>query len=377
MCRAASLLEASCSAGHGRLAIGVKMLRFLSALVVPLTLVIATPAFAVTSAELYRTTAHRYGKFEARIQFAPGDGVISSFFLWKDGSELSSVYWNELDFEKVGGACDLQTNSIYGLPQSNHEGVGYGLTGLCDGYHTYAYQWTPEYIAWFVDGTEIRRDTGADAAAYADSATEGMQFRFNIWPGNASFGGSFSESTLPLYQFVAWAQYSEFTPGAGDGGSDFTVAWREEFDSQPAGWAMGSWASPLNGSTHSAQNVVFADGVLVLALTADDAPGYVGTPPPDTDGPVASATGGAGGAVTPSTGGADAPTTDGSVGPSADDGGEGCSCRLAPNRSSRWGAVALLSAAVLGWLGRRRRRAAGFPARARYAGAGQQASVRS
>ena len=109
-------------------------------LLLPFTLTLAAPAGAVTSAELYRPAAHAFGRFEARIQFAAGDGVISSFFLWKDGSERSSVFWNELDFEKLGATCDLQTNSIFGLPQTNHEGRGYELAGLCEGYHTYAYE---------------------------------------------------------------------------------------------------------------------------------------------------------------------------------------------------------------------------------------------
>jgi len=193
---------------------------FLLALLLSLamSLAMAGPAGAVTSAELYRPAGHTFGKFEARLGFAGGDGVVGSFFLWKEGSELADAYWNELDFEKIGAACELQTNSIYGMPESPNEGRGYGIEGLCSGYHTYVYEWTPDYIAWFVDGTEIRRDTGADAAAYADNAMEGLQFRFNVWPGNANFGGNFQESSLPVYQFVAWAQYSEYTPGAGDDG---------------------------------------------------------------------------------------------------------------------------------------------------------------
>jgi endo-1,3-1,4-beta-glycanase ExoK len=317
-----------------------------------MALTLAGSASAVTSAELYSSAAYTYGRFEARIQFAPGDGVISSFFLWKPDSEQSSVYWNELDFEKLGAACDLQTNSIYGLPQSNHEERGYALAGLCEGYHTYAYEWTPEAIAWFVDGTEIRRVTGLDATSYAENATEGMQFRFNVWPGNASFGGTFSEAILPVYQFVAWAQYSAYTPGAGDNGSEFTLAWREEFDTVPSGWLMGSWASPLDGSTHSAQNVVLVDGIAVIALTADDTTGFAGSPPPDNGG----------GAVgTPSTGGA-APSSAGGAGLSSAEGngdGEGCSCRLASNQSRRRGPIALLACTALGWFGRRRSRADG------------------
>src|SRR5579884_1774629 len=66
-------------------------------------------ALAVQSAELYRTQAYFYGRFEARIRFAPGEGVVSSFFLWKDGSS-STTSWNELDFEKINSTCHLQTN---------------------------------------------------------------------------------------------------------------------------------------------------------------------------------------------------------------------------------------------------------------------------
>ena len=320
-------------------------------LLVPFALTIAESAGAVTSAELYRASAQTFGRFEARIRFAGGDGIVSSFFLWKTGSEQSSVYWNELDFEKLGAACELQTNSIHGLPQSNHEELGYSLQGLCDAYHTYAYEWTPEHIAWFVDGIEIRRETGAVVAAYTENATEGMQLRFNVWPGNASFGGNFSEASLPAYQFVAWAQYSEYTPGTGDDGSDFTLSWREEFDAKPVGWQMGSWASPLNGSTHSPANVKFVDGIAVLALTTDEAIGFAGSPPPDTGDAVAvPATGGAGGAI--------GAANDGTVFSFGDDrGSEGCSCRLAPRSSGPSGSFALLALGLVAFVGRRRRRA--------------------
>ncbi len=329
-------------------------------------------ASAVASAELYRTAPLGYGKFEARVQFAAGDGVISSFFLWKDGSEQSSVYWNELDFEKLGADCRLQTNSIYGLPQTNHEGHGYDLTGLCEGYHTYAYEWTPEYIAWSVDGTEIRRDTGADAAAYSENASDGMQVRFNVWPGNANFGGNFDEAILPVYQFIAWAQYSEYTPGAGDDGSDFTHSWREEFDGPPAGWSRGSWESPLNLSTHDSQNVVFVDGVAVLALTADDATGYAGTPPQDDPtGSMGGADGsggssqGAGGAPDDGVGG----TPDGAGGSTAAGGSGappvmsqgGCSYAHVPGPGKRVGLVGMLLLAGLAGLISRRRRGAKAP----------------
>ncbi|HVR19072.1 MAG TPA: family 16 glycosylhydrolase, partial [Polyangiaceae bacterium] len=159
-------------------------------------------ALAVASAELYRTQATFYGRYDARIRYAGADGVISSFFLWKEGSEMSGAYWNELDFEKLGADCHLQTNALYGNPVNSSEESHTTPSDPCEAYHDYRFEWTPEYIAWFIDGSEIRRDTGAIATAFAQNASAGMTFHFNVWPGNASFGGNFNPASLPVRQYI-------------------------------------------------------------------------------------------------------------------------------------------------------------------------------
>jgi hypothetical protein len=231
----------------------------------------------VSSAELYRLDSYRYGRFKARIRYAPGEGVVSSFFLWKDGSEVSGTFWNELDFEKLNGDCRMQTNTLYGTPVTSKEQVHRMPADMCDAYHDYRFEWTPTSIAWFIDETEIRRETGAAAAAFADNAQAGMQMRFNVWPGDASFGGNFDPAILPVRQYISWVEYSSYQNG------NFTVEWREEFNGStlPAGWGTANWASPKQLSTHSAQNVSFVNGIAVLSLTSDQATGFTGTPPPD------------------------------------------------------------------------------------------------
>jgi hypothetical protein len=239
----------------------------------------AANAGAVTSAEIYTDDAYQYGRFAARIQFAPGSGVVSSFFLWKDGSEQDGVYWNELDFEKLESECRVESNTIYGDP----EGIDperHVLEGdLCATFHVYAYEWTPDYIAWTVDGVEIRRETGDAAVGFRDNAVEGMQLRFNVWPGDATFGGEFDPAILPVYEYVDWVEYSSYADGA------FQVEWREDFTANalPSGWSTASWDSPKGLSTHAASNVGFKDGYVVLALTSDEAPGTAGGNPRATD----------------------------------------------------------------------------------------------
>lgn len=236
--------------------------------------VVPRAALAVKSGELYTEAPHQYGRFEASIKFPQGDGVVGAYFLWKAGSEVEGTFWNELDFEKVGADCQLESNAFYGSPAAVHAQRHIPAMLLCGTYHTYAFEWTPTYLAWFVDGVELRRDTGAAATAYAENAAEGMQYRFNIWPGDASFGGNFDPSILPVYEEIDWVQYSSFANGT------FTLEWRDDFDSPALDprWLVGTWDSPKGLSQHDVRNVGIMDGHVIIALTSDEGVG-MGVPP--------------------------------------------------------------------------------------------------
>jgi endo-1,3-1,4-beta-glycanase ExoK len=284
-----------------------------------LGILVPRAASAVQSAELYRTQASFYGRFEARIRFAPGEGVVSSFFLWKDGSS-STTSWNELDFEKINSTCRLQTNIWTGKGTQSSQ-INTPTFDICADYHNYAFEWTPDYIAWYIDGAQIRKVTGASVTEYTQNASQGMAIHFNIWAGNSTFGGTLNASILPLYQYLSWVQYSSYANGA------FQQQWREEFNAStmPSGWAAGNWSSVYNLSTHNPANVRYANGIAVLAMTADNATGYSGTPPVDTSsgtggasGTGGSGTGGtAGGGGRGGTGGSSLPGTGGTSPPGA------------------------------------------------------------
>jgi endo-1,3-1,4-beta-glycanase ExoK len=274
---------------------------------------------AVGSAELYTSKAYRYGRFEARTLFPAGDGVVGAFFLWKDGSQVTGTYWNELDYEKIGADCSLQSNAYYGNPGVVHTMKHTSQADLCGGYHTYAFEWTPDTIRWLLDGTAVRTETGATAQAFADNATEGMQIHFNLWPGDESFGGSFKESILPVHQYIDWVQYSTYDSVSGT----FTLSWREDFTGTtlPTGWLTGDWQSPKMKSTHAPQNVNLINGYAVLSLTADNALGPAGAMPGGAGG----MTGTAGSGGTNASGGSGnasggAPPSGGSVGSSGSTG---------------------------------------------------------
>jgi hypothetical protein len=246
-------------------------------------------ASAVQSAELYTTKAYFYGRFEARIRFAPGEGVVSSFFLWRDGSS-NTTSWNELDYEKINSTCHLQTN-IWTGKGTQSAMLNTPTFNICSDYHTYAFEWTPDYIAWLIDGTQVRKVTGASVTEYTQNASQGMSLHFNTWAGNSTFGGVLDPSILPVHEYISWVQYSSYANNA------FQMQWREEFNAAPSAsdWAKGDWASPYNLSTHNMANVTFASGIATLSMTADNATGFTGTPPADPASGGTSGTGGASG----------------------------------------------------------------------------------
>jgi hypothetical protein len=300
-------------------------------------------AWAVSSAEFYTAAPSGFGRVEARIRFAAGDGIISSFFLWKEGSEVAGTFWNELDFEKVGADCHIETNAVFGNPAAYHVQRNAVAGDACNEYHTYAYEWTPDAIAWLIDGVETRRETGATASAFAENAAGSLQIRFNVWPGDATFGGNFAPNILPVHQYVDWVQYSSYADGA------FTLAWREDFDGVlPSGWATGSWASPKNRSVHDARNVNIVDGHLVLSLTPDGQVGPAGAMPGGSNG----------------SGGSSGSTASGGASDSGEASGSGAGdsegCSLGGMRSTHENALlttfGLFAAIALG-----RRRAIGLP----------------
>jgi hypothetical protein len=107
-----------------------------------------------------------------------------------------------------------------------------------------------------------------------------MQIHFNVWPGDSTFGGNFSPSILPVFEYINWVQYSSYSNG------QFQLEWREDFsgDSLPEGWLTGDWGSPKGLSTHAPANVAFINGYAVLSMTADDATGAAGAAPMDPEG---------------------------------------------------------------------------------------------
>ena len=99
----------------------------------------------------------KYGRVEARIKGPVGAGTWGAF--WMLGADIDQRSWpwcGEIDVtELVGKNPNLNYGYIHGLLSGGFGGRGTTVdmpNGFADEYHTYAIDWLPDQIDWYVDG---------------------------------------------------------------------------------------------------------------------------------------------------------------------------------------------------------------------------------
>jgi endo-1,3-1,4-beta-glycanase ExoK len=230
-------------------------------------------------AEVYGKSGYdfTYGKIEVRMKTAKGSGILSTFFTWKEGSEQSSVFWEEIDVEVFGknNAMSWQSNIITGYdPHKTKEQVHNQIFSLGDDFHTYTLEWAPDYIEWRLDGSVIRKTAGKPATDVNNPAG----IRFNIWAATlTSWAGSWDDNVLPQFQFVNWIKYYRYEEG------EFILDWLDDFSNFNTNrWSKANWTFDENRADFEPLNAVVQDGMLILCLTKAGETGFNGAVPQDT-----------------------------------------------------------------------------------------------
>jgi beta-glucanase (GH16 family)/GH18 family chitinase len=115
---------------------------------------------------------HAYGRFEARLKLPVGQGIWPAF--WMLGNDIGTVNWptcGEIDImENVGNAPGVNHGSLHGPGYSGATPMtgSYTLPGgarFTDAFHTFAIEWEPTAIRWYVDGNLYQTRTPASLPA--------------------------------------------------------------------------------------------------------------------------------------------------------------------------------------------------------------------
>ena len=262
-------------------------------IILGLMAVAAVSAKDYSGAELYTSETWMYGKFEARMKMAAVSGSVSSMFLYHNDSYLGgSEPWVEVDIEILGKTPNsFQSNIITGYGPNNkvtsekHHEINPSSN---ESFHTYGMEWTPDYVAWILDGQVVRKTVKGqgDNNQVQDLGKKPQGLRFNLWSAeDAGWVGPFEDNKLPVYQFINWVKVYKYTPGAGENGSDFTPDWSDDFDTFDATrWQKGDWTFDGNRVDISPSNIFVKDGMVIIALTKKGQEGFNGQMPTDPEG---------------------------------------------------------------------------------------------
>ncbi len=111
-----------------------------------------------------------YGKFEARLKLPRGQGIWPAF--WMMGDSLDKVGWpaaGEIDImEFLGHDTKTLYGTLHGPGYSGANGMQakyVSPTELAGKFHTYAVEWSPDFIKWTIDGKVYGTKTPEDAKA--------------------------------------------------------------------------------------------------------------------------------------------------------------------------------------------------------------------
>jgi hypothetical protein len=195
------------------------------------------PAKPLRSGELRtKLNNYRYGRYEVRLKPPAGNGnFISTLFVFRTPKFED---WREIDIELTADRpSGVVTNLIYANnvggwnPDIQELGdqfpAGPGTRALPAGFthqgqfHTYAFEWLPDRITWFVDDVPVRVKMGGRLPIPEKSA----KIIMNLWVFAIAggFGGDPTRNQYPMaaeyewFRFYRWNQDNRYpcadTPG--------------------------------------------------------------------------------------------------------------------------------------------------------------------
>ena len=157
----------------------------------------------------------KYGRIEARIKGPVGAGTWGAF--WMLGADIDERRWpwcGEIDVtELLGKTPDKSYGYLHGLI-SDYAGRGTAVDmpkGFANEYHTYAIDWFPDQLDWYVDGVLFHSEQKLDKDWVFDHE---FYLIMNLAMGGG-FGGSIENGLNQARLSFDWIRFSTIN-GLGD-----------------------------------------------------------------------------------------------------------------------------------------------------------------
>lgn len=166
----------------------------------------------------YGKKSFTYGLFEFRVKLPKGHGSWPAIWMMSDEIK-QGVPWpecGEIDIIEHMGRYENQLFSSLHSKRHNHQRSDtkqyttfYEKRGVCENFHDYIMEWTPEYFEFYVDGESVCRYNKSDDLE--DQSKDSWPFDqafyliLNIAVGG-TLGGDVDESMLPYEMLVDYVR---------------------------------------------------------------------------------------------------------------------------------------------------------------------------
>lgn len=162
----------------------------------------------LSSGEIRTQAFYRYGYFEARLRIPRGSGLIAGMFTY--AARAGAVKPNEIDIEFTGRDTRRVELTIHVDGQPQHKKLALPFDAA-EGFHTYAFDWQPGYVRWYIDGVMVHEIAGGPAARL----NRPQQLMFNLWSTRrlAAWAGEVDVRRAHAPMQVACAAYQPSYPG--------------------------------------------------------------------------------------------------------------------------------------------------------------------
>lgn len=168
------------------------------------------------SGEVRTLETFLHGRFETRVKFAAGSGVVSSLFTFYDhfSDPALDENWNELDIEFLGGHPEtIHFNVIHFSDagyKTMHQAGAETPFDPADDFHVYTIDWLPNVVHFYVDGDLLHSQTNQ----IEEHLNLPQKLMMNVWPvqntpGLNEWAGEFDESALGTAAYYDWVRVYE------------------------------------------------------------------------------------------------------------------------------------------------------------------------
>ena len=171
-----------------------------------------------------------YGKFSVRMKASDHRGTVSQFFTFSDWHDQFTEGIS-MNVSRFGGLSPITLDMVYGdkLNERHHLREDVPHINPHEDWHTYEFAWTPDYIAFMIDGIEVLHESilSSEAVHYLNKP---QHLRLSFWTpepeGSKNGHNTFDVSDLPIYNEYDSVEVSSWNSHT----NGFDLLWRDDFN---------------------------------------------------------------------------------------------------------------------------------------------------